>query len=396
MADRKGKRRLSNITPNPPPVTRRSRRLMGQSPNTPGEEEPPQPLRAASREMSTISGLSAVSTQPGQEPWAELKQRAKARITSYKPARRANDDKLQDCLRCFIDILPADGQESIARDIADCQTDEDLWRVYHNLLTGLLLPIKAASRTPSVTLYPHTRRQRNADIVASTFPDESELRVERFRKACLERDSQRCVISGVMDIEHWEKIGFPRDIESGHVEGAHIIPFSFGSWEGKTLPDDAGPKWEVLVRCFPAVRRLGMRPETINDPCNGLTMFSPLHMEFGSFQMAFKETDTPHRYLLKTYRRFSTSLFKHIPQSPFVELTSTTGDTARPSPVLLNCHFYLAEILNVSGMSEYIEEKIQDWESLKLAPGAGQLRADGSTDVSRYLQAGLWSLVSVS
>ncbi|KAG2016689.1 hypothetical protein GB937_006168 [Aspergillus fischeri] len=69
--------------------------------------------------------------------------------------------------------------------------------------------------------------------------------------------------------------------------------------------------------------------------------------------------------------------------------------TSLPNPVLLDCHFRIAEILNASGMSEFIDREIRDWETLKGGPDAYQLRPDGSTDVTRYLNAGLWQHVAV-
>lgn len=46
-------------------------------------------------------------------------------------------------------------------------------------------------------------------------------------------------------------------------------------------------------------------------------------------------------------------------------------------------------------MSESIDRKIREWEDIKRRPEADQLRPDGPTDVTRYLNAGLWQHVAV-
>ncbi|OJJ45832.1 hypothetical protein ASPZODRAFT_69075 [Penicilliopsis zonata CBS 506.65] len=377
---------------------------MGEPPSTSSEHSLPLHLPAAqppSPQMSAVSGISVISSQIGPEPRSELKRRAEERINQYQRTHRQNEEKLQDCLRSFLEMLPNDGCESIASDIVNSQTDAILWQVYHNLLTEIttdLLIVKADSRTPSLTTSPRTQRQINADIVAGTLPDESQLRDASFREACLQRDRQCCVITNFVETEHWVKIGSPATMISGDLEAAHIIPYSFGACEGKTLPVDSGPKWEVLSRCFPGVRRAGMRPENINDPANGLTLLGPLHLQFGKFRMAFQPTETPHTYRLKTYPRFSTYLHQSLPESRTVTFTKAddAGAIPRPSAALLDCHFRLAEILHASGMGEYIEKKMRDWDTIKCGPESRQLSADGSTDVSRYLQAGLWNRISVS
>jgi hypothetical protein len=87
----------------------------------------------------------------------------------------------------------------------------------------------------------------------------------------------------------------------------------------------------------------------------------------------------------------------HLPEDRIVTFKKAAGAERipLPNPVLLDCHFRIAEILNASGMSEFIDRKIRDWEILKGGSDADQLRPDGSTDVTRYLNAGLWQYVAV-
>jgi hypothetical protein len=42
-----------------------------------------------------------------------------------------------------VEWLPEGGRESVARDIVNASTDENLYAVFHNLLTGLAAPSKS-------------------------------------------------------------------------------------------------------------------------------------------------------------------------------------------------------------------------------------------------------------
>jgi hypothetical protein len=95
--------------------------------------------------------------------------------------------------------------------------------------------VKAHSRTPSVTESPHANRQENAEIVAAHMDDESQSREEKFRNDCLQRDGRQCAVSGVMDIDEWKKRNCPEDVIASDLEGAHIIPYAYGSWRGKQV-----------------------------------------------------------------------------------------------------------------------------------------------------------------
>lgn len=56
-----------------------------------------------------------------------------------------------------------------------------------------------------------------------------------LRKSCLERDGNRCVLSGFYDFSQWIElpVGDPiRDSEEGvRTQAAHIVPFCCGSFD---------------------------------------------------------------------------------------------------------------------------------------------------------------------
>ena len=101
---------------------------------------------AAQPESSTQEqsrGLSVISTNTeSSETWPALVEAAEERITKYQFQNRIHEEDLQVSLRAFIEWLPEGGRESVARDIVNATTDEVLYNVFHNLLTGLAVPSK--------------------------------------------------------------------------------------------------------------------------------------------------------------------------------------------------------------------------------------------------------------
>ena len=84
--------------------------------------------------MSTITAAS--------EDWTTLAEEARERISTYKTKDRPNEKKLQPSFNAFLEWLPEGGRESMARDIINATTDEDLYSVFNNLVTGLAVPSK--------------------------------------------------------------------------------------------------------------------------------------------------------------------------------------------------------------------------------------------------------------
>lgn len=105
--------------------------------------------------------------------------------------------------------------------------------------------------------------------------------------------------------------------------------------------------------------------------------------------------ETPHVYEVKVYNNYPPADRDHLPPDRMVTMQRAPGaeDVDLPNPVLLECHYRVAEILNASGMAEVIEQKINEWENVKEYEGGGCLNGDGTTDVFRFLSAGLWESV---
>jgi hypothetical protein len=100
--------------------------------------------QAESSTQQQPQGVSVLSppTETSQA-WITLLEQARERITSYQSQDRLNEEKLKPSLEAFLKWLPEGGRDSIARDIIDAKTDEDLYAVFNNLVTGLAVPSKS-------------------------------------------------------------------------------------------------------------------------------------------------------------------------------------------------------------------------------------------------------------
>lgn len=99
-------------------------------------------------------------------------------------------------------------------------------------------------------------------------------------------------------------------------------------------------------------------------------------------------------YQCMTFRGFATSDANYLPDNGVIVLKQAPGteDLPLPSPVLLDCHYRLAEILNASGMGNVIDEHWRRWEELK-ATVQHTLRSDGDSDLGNLLRTALWHRV---
>jgi len=217
--------------------------------------------------------------------------------------------------------------------------------------------VKARSRQSPIASSPFLKRQENVEAVAGTL-DKPKNRDPNFRDMCLRRDNYCCVVTGQLETSQWEKLGCPDDVNFGPLEAAHIIPFAYASWDKSSEPPNGISRaWEVLWRCFPNIRKVGMQVENINDVSNGMALRNFVREEFGKFTLAFKPTDKDNVYELKAFRKFPRPDRKLLPENGRVEFTRAEDaqDLELPNAALLDCHYRIAEILNASGMAEIIE-----------------------------------------
>ena len=65
--------------------------------------------------------------------------------------------------------------------------------------------------------------------------EEPQVRDSDFRKGCLERDRDRCVVTKAISFDKAEETGSAEDVLQGDLEAAHIIPWSFASYDPMVL-----------------------------------------------------------------------------------------------------------------------------------------------------------------
>lgn len=87
----------------------------------------------------------------GSTEWQSLLASANERVDRYVETKEKDEDKLlKDGLKALLEWLPEGGRESLARDVADTDTDQALFDVFHNLLTCLVSPrMCLLSNTPA-------------------------------------------------------------------------------------------------------------------------------------------------------------------------------------------------------------------------------------------------------
>jgi hypothetical protein len=70
---------------------------------------------------------------------------ARDRVKRYKKGNRPHAQYLAACLDTCLDWFPRDAPYSLAKDILNAGNDQELWEVFHNVLTGVLYPSKDKS-----------------------------------------------------------------------------------------------------------------------------------------------------------------------------------------------------------------------------------------------------------
>ncbi|KIN05190.1 hypothetical protein OIDMADRAFT_39565 [Oidiodendron maius Zn] len=249
-----------------------------------------------------------------------LVEAAKERITKYQSQNRVHEDILQPSLKAFVEWLPEGGQESIARDIINATTDKELYNIFYNLLTGIVVPMMALSKHDTGMYFDVVERMLNSP----------QARDSKFRDLCHQRDSYRCVITGDMDTNYWEKtLGCPEGVHFSKVRAAHIIPLNYATWDKLLDIDDV--------------------------------------------------------YELKLYDYFPSSYERIFPKKSLVEFAraENTQDLEPPNATLLDCHYRLAEILNASGMARLVDDYLWGY-------GYTQDSAGRSPDIERILYLAFW------
>jgi hypothetical protein len=315
------------------------------------------------------------------------------RLNGYR-RQYPRDDTATFLLEVF-KYLPQEGQKNLADDIAGCNDDEQLHQLRKSLETGFLRPMKAkGGKTPDITLSPRIGLEDSIENLAVLdFESVTRKDQHKLRENCLKRDGNLCVVS-----QNWDNNNdnCPEGYVTGDLQAVHILPFALGVFTNEEERLETSAIWVNIFRCFPDLRsRLNMTPGDVNREDNMMMMYLPLHSHFGNFKWIFEATDTPHRYRVKTFRRFPTGYFVYLPQADaygnrYVQFRSYDANFPLPNPLFLAVHAAIGNILHATGRGEEIDKLLDDLEGARRSG----LARDGSTNIGDLLSVSQLSVLS--
>ncbi|KAI5780998.1 hypothetical protein DFH27DRAFT_519580 [Peziza echinospora] len=283
--------------------------------------------------------------------------------------------------KTFRKYLPLDGRENICNDVLQCVSDEELRALSQNLLTAILIPMKARGKTPAVTPSPRFGAEADVDEIATEIETSTRAAQAWLKTVCLRRDRNRCIITHAYDaIQSMKLPEAERDsCIAAKTEVAHIIPFSLGHF-GENETRSIAIIWDAMYRYFPSIRsRVTLSPQKINEPWNAMTMITVFHDAFGEFSLALEPTSTDDVYRIQTYPHFQNLYNYLLPPERQITLVSDDPRYLLPNRYLLETHAAIAKILHISGAGEYVERVIWDFEQIAC------LAEDGSTNLQELM-----------
>lgn len=155
---------------------------------------------------------------------------AEKMLNKYVPEDGKDDTDI--VLRSFLGNLPDDGRWNICSDILECAAKGKLRELRGNLVTALLLPIKARGRTLVVEISPRNGAEANINEIGTYLEPSSRKDQADLKRSCLRRDNHRCLATGMYDTNAPSEIVSEEmeEVQTAFTECAHIIPFSFGDF----------------------------------------------------------------------------------------------------------------------------------------------------------------------
>ncbi|KAJ9214202.1 hypothetical protein DTO166G4_4259 [Paecilomyces variotii] len=327
------------------------------------------------QDQDALSPCSEEISVIGSEDSRIIEQECMYRLEHYTAKDESDDTTL--ILRAFLDNLPKDGLDLLLKDIKRCNDDNEIYQLARSLSQGLLVPMLTRSKTPAtITPSPRLGFEGAVEDMQSQLVEPSSRNEQSWLEGvCLERDGNRCVLSGLLD----EKAAPSGDDPVTMTECAHIIPFSLGHWRSESEQRVKAQIWVNLNHCFPSLsQRIGFTQQSINEPRNAMTLDPGLHSMFGRFTIALEATNQQDVYTLKNYkpRQAQTFLVRGIEK---VKFENHNTPYAVPDPILLETHAIIARIVHATGMAERVYQL--QWKK----DDTGTLAANGSTDVESLL-----------
>ncbi|KAI2626518.1 hypothetical protein GGR54DRAFT_637090 [Hypoxylon sp. NC1633] len=317
----------------------------------------PSPESVTSSELSSVFG--------DNDRWYETRNTLlKALDDGYTP--NGPEDDTTEVLRTFVMKLPKDGQLALMSEIYHLKDDGARLRQLRNFLVDAILKPMMAAGGKS----PRTPIPSMATTIKPSFRDEQ----ASLKADCLRREDYRCALSRVLD-ENTENHPAAERMAKTHC--AHILPFALRHFDDQNAPETENKAtiWWALYRYFPDLKDL-IGPSSISQCQNVLTLITPLHEEFGNFNLGLEPLgDNQYRVCWMKYVSFYDTLAPKI-----VTLKSRDPSVQLPNPAYIWVHYRIAEILDVSGIGKKIEDTWKEciWDPDNIEPY-------GSTDIGSVL-----------
>ncbi len=221
---------------------------------------------------------------------------------------------------------------------------------------------------------------------------QSDGRDHKVKNECKERDGYRCVISGVLEVDKWDKLSKADQAAAAHnhvvqkLQVAHIIPSSLTkSTESSsnalnvlgpgpcrammlklTMNQEKNMQAIAFLKWFSTPGEELLTHHLIDSPKNAITLQSDLHDAFGAMKIYFEHV-RGHTYRVDAwkddpYRGIGTTI-------TFERHGSSTAEL--PSQDLLGLHCTIGRILHMSGAAENVDVLLRQLKGEEVDPNGG-------------------------
>ncbi|OPB43543.1 hypothetical protein A0O28_0098310 [Trichoderma guizhouense] len=336
----------------------------------------PYPSSSSSNQFAPISNIN-----PAQ--WRTLQSDVDKILDEYSSSPVQNQDDTPKVLRAFLKYLCEEAKTLLMQEIKQFNGRTALKQLRNFLVDSILKTMLIAggkqpkSLTPSPIVIP--------GLSAEESQNQLELRSDHTaaKQACLRRDNNRCIITGMIDDEYVRSLPPQRygDLTSCTTECAHIIPFALSKFNQNSTQESEikDEIWRAIYRYFPFAKGK-ISSENLNTPANAITLWTDAHEHFGAFRIAFEPMNRVNQYRIHNLT-ITSVVGRFLPTS--IIFNQSERAVAMPDPDLLRLHYQVSMILQESGIRQRYERTM--WESEDNL--IHNIQSDGSTDLGNILSS---------
>ncbi|KAJ6530738.1 hypothetical protein B0H19DRAFT_1191955 [Mycena capillaripes] len=239
---------------------------------------------------------------------------------------------------------------------------------------------------------PSSSQTPTLDETAQVIESADRKEQREFRASLAKREDYYCAITRAFDRERVEYLdAHQRSHEVPHAAArkmvaAHIIPLFLNSFDdagdrkGKTKMRDAANTWDIL-QSWTQIDLRGLTGPNITSPPNGIYMTSDDHDYFGAFKFYLDKSAFPND--ANKYR--AVCLRGRLSNGEHTSIVDFK-DEEPPNPEYLRIHAAFAQVLNLSGAADFLQELRRDAERMEM------LHLDGRVDFGVALASQLAAL----